>query len=239
MLRAVKSAELSTQNQTNKAFWLHVVLVCWNVVVAVEFELFEGSGDPEPAGHGGGFDTGDASFADDDDIAAAHGPADENDFKFDCCVESEFARAQEKDSRRADVAGDQRDGEIFRVAGYAAKTKGKAQGCSGIFAQFGKDSNGVSRHASKTAHWIDRLERHDAKRRHTRSHGRWLRGCDSGAVPDCDGHRDGQRRNGDRSQGDRLRRLGQKFFRVVVPQSLVVCTHVAPRCYRSAEWPNG
>ena len=51
-----------------------------DIVVAIEFQIVEGGGDAKPAGHGGRFDAGNASFTDDDYISAAHRPADQDDF---------------------------------------------------------------------------------------------------------------------------------------------------------------
>jgi hypothetical protein len=141
---------------------LGVEFVGWDVVVAIEFQIVEGGGDAEPAGHGGGFKAGDAGFADDHNVAAAHGTADQDDFQFDWRAESQLARAKEKDAGGADVPRHQGDGEIFGAAGNTTKTEWKAQRSSGVFALFGKDTDGVSRHASKPAHWIHRLQRHHA-----------------------------------------------------------------------------
>lgn len=166
----------------------------WDVVVAIEFQIVEGGGDAEPAGHGGGFKAGDARFADDHYVAAAHGTADQDDFQFDWRAESQLARAKEKDAGGADVARHQGDGEIFGAAGNTTKTEWKAQRSSGVFALFGKDTDGVSRHASKPAHRIHRLQRHHAQRWYAR-------------ITDCG--RKGWRRSGwscgDGQSRDRLR----------------------------------
>ena len=94
-----------------------------DIIVAIEFQLVERSGNAKPAGHGGGFNAGDASFADDDDVAASHGAADQDDFELNFGVESEFARAQEKNAAGTDVPGDQSDGEIFGAAGDSTEAQ--------------------------------------------------------------------------------------------------------------------
>lgn len=95
-----------------------------DIVVAIEFQIIKGSGDAKPAGHIGGFYAGDAGFADDDHVAAAHGAADENDFEFDRGLQIELARAKEKYAGGAYVASDQGDGKIFGAAVHRTEAKG-------------------------------------------------------------------------------------------------------------------
>jgi hypothetical protein len=142
---------------------LDAELVARNIVVAIEFQFVEGCCDAKPAGHGGRFNTRDASFTDDDDVSPAHGAADENDFEFNLSFECELAGTKKKDAARTDVACDQSNGEVFGPAIHAAKTQWKAQGSSGIFAMFGKHADGVGRHSRKAAHRIEWLEWHHAK----------------------------------------------------------------------------
>ena len=134
----------------------------WDVVVAIEFQIVEGCGDAEPARHGGGFKACDSGFADDDDVSAAHGAADQDDFQFDLSTESQFARAKEKDTAGTGIARHEGDGKIFGVAGDSAEPEREPKRGSGIFALLGKNADGVSRHAGKPAHRIHRLQRHHA-----------------------------------------------------------------------------
>jgi len=142
---------------------LDAELVAGNIVVAIEFQFVEGCCDSEPARHGGGLDTRDASFADDDDVSPAHGAADENDFEFNLSFKKEFSGAKKKDTARTDITRDQSDREVFGSAIYATKTQREPEGSSGIFAMFGKHADGVGRHSRKAAHRIERLEWHHAK----------------------------------------------------------------------------
>ena len=142
---------------------LDAELVAGNIVVAIEFQFVEGCCDAEPARHGGGFDTRDTSFADDDDVSPAHGAADENDFEFNLRFECELAGAKKKDTARTDITRDQGNREVFGLAIYATKTQREAEGGPGIFAMFGKHADGVGRHSRKAAHRIERLEWHHAK----------------------------------------------------------------------------
>ena len=68
------------------------------MVVAVEFEVVEGCGDSEPAGHSSRFDAGNPGVGDYDHVTAAHGPAHKNDFEFDGSLRSKLAWAEEKDT---------------------------------------------------------------------------------------------------------------------------------------------
>jgi hypothetical protein len=136
---------------------LGVELMGWDVVVAIEFQVVEGCGDAEPARHGGGFKACDTGFADDDDVSAAHGAADQDHFQFDLNTESQFARAKEKDTAGTDIARHEGDGKIFCAASDSAEPEREPKRGSGIFALLGKNADGVSRHAGKPAHRIHRL----------------------------------------------------------------------------------
>jgi len=133
------------------------------LVVAIEFQIVERSGDTKPARHGSWFDANDASFADDDHVAAAHGTADQDDFEFDGGSDRELTRAEEKDSGGADVASDQCDRKIFGAAGDATKAERKAERGSGIFTLLVENADGVGGDASKAAHGAERLEGYDAE----------------------------------------------------------------------------
>src|ERR1700745_4020823 len=121
---------------------LGVELVGWHVVVAIEFQVVEGCGDAEPARHGRGFKACDSGFADDDDVSAAHGAADQDDFQFDLSTESQFARAKEKDTAGTDIARHEGDGKIFGVASDSAEPEREPKRGSGIFALLGKNADG-------------------------------------------------------------------------------------------------
>jgi hypothetical protein len=140
--------------QKKVAYQLGAGVVSGDVVVAIEFQLVEGGGNAEPAGHGGGLEAGDAGFADDHYISTAHGAADQDYFQFDDGIERQFARAEEEDSGGADVARDQSNREIFGAASYAAEAQGQAQGRSGIFALLWKNADGVGWHACEAAHRV-------------------------------------------------------------------------------------
>jgi len=144
-----------------------------DLIVAIEFQIVERSGDAKPARHGSGFDADDASFAGDDHVATAHGTTDQNDFEFDGGSDSELPRAEEKDAGGADVAGDQSDRKIFGAAGYSAKAKRESERGSGIFALLVEDADGVSGDASKPAHGAERLEGYDAERRNAGVGAEW------------------------------------------------------------------
>ena len=133
------------------------------MIVAIEFKIVEGSSNTKPAGHGGWFDANDARFADDDHVAAAHGPADQNDFEFDGCGDRELPWAEEKDSGGADVAGDQGDWKILGAARDAPKAQREAERGSGIFALLVEDADGVGGDAGKAAHGAKGLEGNDAE----------------------------------------------------------------------------
>jgi hypothetical protein len=100
---------------------LDAELVAGNIVVAIEFQFVEGCCDSEPARHGGGLDTRDASFADDDDVSPAHGAADENDFELNLSCERELAGAEKKDTTRTDITRDQSNREVFGPSINATK----------------------------------------------------------------------------------------------------------------------
>ena len=133
------------------------------MIVAIEFQIVEGSGDAKPARHGCGFDANDASFADDDHVAAAHGTADQNNFEFDGGSDSELPGAEEKDAGGADVAGNQGDWKILGAAGYATKTKRESERGSGIFTLLVEDADGVSGDTRKAARGAERLEGYDSE----------------------------------------------------------------------------
>jgi len=134
-----------------------------DLIVAIKFQIVEGSGNAKPARCGSGFDADDASFADDDHVAAAHGAADQDNFEFDGGGDSELPGAEEKDTRGADVAGNQGDRKIFGSARDAAKAKRESERGSGIFTLLVEDADGVGGDTRKAAHGAERLEGYDAE----------------------------------------------------------------------------
>ena len=153
----------NAEGKANSNEDLDAELLGCNLIVAIKFQIVEGSGNTKPAGHGRGFDANDVSFTDDDHVAAAHGAADQDNFEFDGGGDSELPGAEEKDAGGTDVAGNQSDRKIFGAAGYAAKAKREAQGSSGIFALLVEDADGVGGDASKAAQGAKRLEGYDAE----------------------------------------------------------------------------
>lgn len=137
-----------------------------NAVVAIKFKIFKRRSDSEPARCGCGFDARDASFADDDHVAAAHGPTNEDYFEFNLGFENQLARAEEENSGGADVARDQRNREIFSATVDAAQAQRKAQGSPWIFTMFGEHADCMCGDAREAAHRVDWLQRHHSKRRH-------------------------------------------------------------------------
>ena len=153
----------NAEGKANSNEDLDAELLGCNLVVAIKFQIVEGSGDAKPSRHGSGFDADDVSFADDDHVAAAHGAADQNNFEFDSGGDSELPGAEEKDTRGADVAGNQGDRKIFGSARDAAKAKRESERGSGIFTLLVEDADGVGGDASKAAQGAERLEGYDAE----------------------------------------------------------------------------
>ena len=122
-----------------------------DAVVAIEFQIVERGGDAEPARHVGRFDAAHASDGDGDDVTAAHGAADQNNFQFDICIHLEALRAKEENAGGADVAGDQGNREFFLDIFHAPQAQRKPQRCARVFSLFVKDADSVSRNAGEAA----------------------------------------------------------------------------------------
>jgi len=181
----------NAEGKANSNEDLDAELLGCNLVVAIKFQIVEGSGNAKPARCGSGFDADDASFAADDHVAAAHRAADQDNFEFDGGGDSELPGAEEKDAGGADVASDQGDRKIFGAARHAAKAKREAERRSGIFALLVEDADGVGGDASKAAQGAERLEGHDAERRNARGASEWSGGrcaeCGDGDWSECCG----------------------------------------------------
>jgi len=96
-----------------------------DVVVTVEFQVFKGSGNPEPARHGRGFSSRYTRLADDDYVAAAHRPADQHHFQFDRSLRRQIARTKKKYAGRTDVARPQGNRKVSGSAVDTAQRRGR------------------------------------------------------------------------------------------------------------------
>jgi len=161
------------------------------LIVAAKFEVVEGGGDSKPTRHVGGLDSSHASVADDDDVAAAHGAADQNHFEFDGRRDGELTRAKEVDSAGAYVTSDQSDGEIFSAIVDAAEAKREAERGTRILALLREDADSMSRYAREAPHRIKRLEGHYAQGGNAGSE--WRR---RGSIRNFVWYRDRSKRNG-------------------------------------------
>src|SRR5579885_1077815 len=95
----------------------------WNAVIAVELKVVERSGNAIPVGSGGALHAADLSFGSDDDIAAAHGAADEDNFEFDGRADGDGLRAKKIHAGGADVACDKGDGKFLEDGVNAAQAE--------------------------------------------------------------------------------------------------------------------
>jgi len=121
-----------------------------------------------PSGHGGGFGAANMSARHHDDAAEAQRFIDQYDFKFERSANGEMPGAEKIHTGRTDVAGDESDGKFLWDSCRSAKTQGKVQSGAGIFAMFGMDAYGMSRHADEAARLRGAKERGNTKRGNTR-----------------------------------------------------------------------
>ena len=129
--------------------WLNRRKIGWDFIVAIELEVVEGGGNTEPARHVGGLHAAHFCDSDGDDVAAAQGTADENDFQFDCGIEFDAFGTKEKDTSRADVARDESDRITFDRIFHAAQPQGQMQRSARIFTLLMKHADSVSGNARK------------------------------------------------------------------------------------------
>ena len=184
-----------------------------DVVVTVEFQVFKGSGNPEPARHGRGFSSRYTRLADDDYVAAAHRPADQHHFQFDRSLRRQIARSKKKYAGRTDVARHQGNRKVFGSAVDTAQAQGKAQTRARVLALLRKDANRMGRNAGKAPHRIERPQRHNAQRRHARR--TVCRRSGDGSEPGHGGN------------GLRPQRSWPRGVFLFLPDSLTGCVHLA------------
>ena len=122
-----------------------------DAVIAVELNFVKGSGYAVPAGHGGGLHTANVCHRSDDNVAAAHGTFDQNNFEFDGGAHGKLLGAKEKAARGADVARYEGDREVFGHLSHATKAQRQLEAGPRIFALFGIDADGVSWDSRKAA----------------------------------------------------------------------------------------
>jgi hypothetical protein len=150
-----------------------------NAVIAVELDVVKGGGNAVPAGGGSWLNASNVSPGSDDYVAAAHGAANQDNFDLDGVSDSKLFRAKKKATSGANVAGNERNREVFGDILDAAETQGELQTGSWIFPLLGIDANRVSGDASKTADVvIGEQGRHAQGReawRFGNGHGTWCR----------------------------------------------------------------
>jgi len=121
-----------------------------NAVVAVKLHVVEGGGDPIPARHAGRLEALDVRACGENNVAAAHGTADQNDLEFHGCAGGELLGAEKVNSGGADVAGHKGNWEFFGDAIHAAQLERELEGCAGILALLGVNAYGMRRDAGET-----------------------------------------------------------------------------------------
>src|SRR6202790_4481389 len=88
-------------------------IVAADAVVAAKLQIVERGGDTVPVGHGGGVDAPHLRPGGHQHIAAAHGPADQDNFELNRSTDGKLLGRKKVDTGRADVSRDQGDRKFF------------------------------------------------------------------------------------------------------------------------------
>ncbi len=137
-----------------------------DAIVAIELHIIEGSRDSIPSGRSGRFTALHVSSSVENNIAVAHGLADENDFYIKRSADGERFGAKEVDAGGADVSRNESDGKFLGDVVDAAQSQGKLKRGARVFAVLRMNADRVSGDACEAARLSLCRERSQTQMRH-------------------------------------------------------------------------